>query len=182
MSETLTALDATFLELEQIDQGALMSIGGVMVFDPLPDGSIPTVESIRSSLAERLGALPRYSQRLSSKRTGSFAWPHWEPDEHFDISDHVRRASLPAPGTEAQLCDWAADFFSHPLDRARPLWENVLIEGLEHGRWALATKTHHCLVDGVGSVDVVNLILDEQPDPKPRREGEARGWAGPDFP
>ena len=172
MSETLTALDATFLELEQIDQGALMSIGGVMVFDPLPDGSVPTVETIRSSLAERLGALPRYSQRLSSRRTGSFAWPHWEPDEQFDISDHVRRASLPAPGTEAQLCDWAADFFSHPLDRARPLWENVLIEGLEHGRWALATKTHHCLVDGVGSVDVVNLILDEHPQPRPRRGGE----------
>lgn len=171
MSETLTALDATFLELEQIDQGALMSIGGVMVFDPLPDGTIPTVESIRSSLGERLSELPRYSQRLSSRRTGSFAWPHWEPDEHFDISDHVRRASLPAPGTEAQLCDWTADFFSHPLDRARPLWENVLIEGLENGRWALATKTHHCLVDGVGSVDVVNLILDEDPEAKPRPAG-----------
>ncbi len=172
MSETLTALDATFLELEQIDQGALMSIGGVMVFDPLPDGSIPTIEGIRTSLGERLGALPRYSQRLSSKRTGSFAWPHWEPDEHFDIRDHVRRASLPAPGTEAQLCDWAADFYSHPLDRARPLWENVLIEGLEDGRWALATKTHHCLVDGVGSVDVVNLILDEEPEAKTRRGRE----------
>jgi diacylglycerol O-acyltransferase / wax synthase len=168
MSETLTALDATFLELEQIDQGATMHIGGVMVFDPLPDGSTPTVERLRSSLGERLGELPRYSQRLSSRRTGSFAWPHWEPDEQFDISDHVRRASLPAPGTEAQLLDWAADFFSHPLDRARPLWENVLIEGLEDGRWALATKTHHCLVDGVGSVDVVNLILDEEPEPASR--------------
>jgi diacylglycerol O-acyltransferase len=168
MSDSLTALDATFLELEQQDEGALMSIGGVMVFDPLPDGGVPTVEEVCANLGPRLAQLPRYSQRLSSPRTGGFAWPHWTDDERFDIGDHVGHAALPAPGTDAELCDWAADFYSHRLDRTRPLWEIVVIEGLEHGRWALAHKTHHCLVDGVGSVDVAYLLLDAEPTPTER--------------
>ncbi|MEO6857318.1 MAG: wax ester/triacylglycerol synthase domain-containing protein [Solirubrobacteraceae bacterium] len=123
MGKTLTALDAMFLELEQLDEGALMSIGGVMVFDPLPGGGVPSVEEVCADLLARLGQLPRYSQKLSSTRTGRFAWPHWIDDEQFDIRDHVRHAALPAPCTDAQLCDWAADFYSHRLDRTRPLWE-----------------------------------------------------------
>jgi len=162
MPETLSALDATFLELEQVDQGALMSIGGTMVFDAV-DGRVPGVEELRELLAQRIGALPRYTQRLSAVRTGRFALPHWEADPHFEIRHHVRHAALPAPGGDRELCEWTADFFSHPLDRARPLWEVVLLEGLEHGRWALAHKVHHCLVDGVGSVDLVDLLFDEQP-------------------
>lgn len=168
MTDRLTALDATFLELEQQDEGALMSIGGVMVFDPLPGGGVPTVEEVCAMLGPRLNQLPRYSQRLSSAHTGGFAWPHWTDDDRFDIRAHVGHAALPAPGTDAELCDWAADFYSHRLDRTRPLWEMVLIEGLEHGRWALAHKTHHCLVDGVGSVDVAYLLLDAEPVPSER--------------
>jgi WS/DGAT/MGAT family acyltransferase len=168
MSDVLSALDATFLELEQHNEGALMSIGGVMVFDPLPDGGIPTVEEVRFSLASRLERLPRYRQRLSSERTGRFAWPHWVADERFDIRNHVSRYALPAPGGPAELCDWTAEFYSHRLDRTRPLWELALVEGLEGGRWALAQKTHHCMVDGVGSVDVVNLLLDSGPTPSER--------------
>lgn len=168
VTDTLTALDATFLELEQSDEGALMSIGGVMLFDPLPGGGVPTVEEVCADLGPRLGQLPRYSQRLSSPRTGGLAWPHWSDDERFDIRAHVGHAALPAPGTDVELCDWAADFYSHRLDRTRPLWEIVLIEGLEHGRWALAHKTHHCLVDGVGSVDVAYLLLDAEPTPAER--------------
>ena len=165
MADTLTALDATFLELEQLDEGALMSIGGVMVFDPLPQGGAPAVEEVSANLAARLGQLPRYTQRLSSARTGGWSWPQWTEDERFDIRSHVRRAALPAPGSRAQLCDWAADFYSHRLDRTRPLWEVMLIEGLEDGRWAIAHKTHHCMVDGVGSVDVAYLLLDAEPKP-----------------
>lgn len=167
MTDRLTVLDATFLELEQLDQGALMNIGGVMVFEP-PQGGAPSVDRVRDHLAARLGRLPRYSQRLSSTRTGSWSWPHWTEDERFDIRSHIRRASLPAPGSDEQLCDWTADFFSHPLDRTRPLWAMVLIEGLADGRWALGWKTHHCLVDGVGSVDVVGLMLDPEPVPRTR--------------
>jgi len=167
--DPLTALDATFLELEELDDGALMSIGATMVFDPSPDGTRLDLGALRSLLAARLEELPRYSQRLSSTRTGGLSWPHWEADPQFDVANHVRRAALPAPGSEAQLCEWTAEFFSRPLDRTRPLWEIVVIEGLEEGRWALAHKTHHCLVDGVGSVDVVGILLDEEPGRLPRR-------------
>ena len=95
MSDSLTALDATFLELEQHDEGALMSIGGVLVFDPLPRGTAPTVDEVCAGLGPRLGQLPRYSQRLSSPRTGAFAWPRWADDPRFRLRDHVTRVALP---------------------------------------------------------------------------------------
>jgi diacylglycerol O-acyltransferase / wax synthase len=150
MSDTLTALDATFLELEQQDEGVLMSIGGVLVFDPPTGSGAPTVDELCVNLARGLGQLPRYSQRLSSSRTGGLAWPRWIDDDRFRIRDHVTHVVLPAPGGQAELCEWAGDFYSHRLDRTRPLWEMALIEGLPEGRWAIAHKTHHCLVDGVG--------------------------------
>jgi len=172
MTDTLSALDAAFLELEQLDEGALMSIGGTLVFDP-PAERTPTVGELRATLSARLAALPRYAQRLSHARVGGLSWPHWEPDPNFDIRKHVRHAVLRRPGGDKQLCEWTARFFSRPLDRARPLWEIVLLEGLEHGRWALAHKVHHCLVDGVGSVDVIGLLLDEQPDTERKRTAQA---------
>ena len=167
MGDPLTPLDATFLELEQLDEGATMHIGGVLLFDPLPDGTVPSLEAVCTGIASRLSVLPRYTQRLSSERTGRLAWPQWRQDPQFDLRNHVHRAALPAPGGDAEMCEWAADFFSHRLDRTRPLWEMVLVEGLEHGRWALATKTHHALVDGVGSVDVMHLLFDGEPSPPP---------------
>src|ERR1700761_7442757 len=168
MSDNLTALDATFLELEQLDEGALMSIGGVLVFDSVPDGGAPSIEQVCASLGPRLGRLPRYSQRLSSPRTGGFAWPRWVDDTRFRVRDHVTRVALPAPGGHAELSEWAGDFYSHRLDRRRPLWEFALIEGLEDGRWALAHKTHHCLVDGVGSANLSYLLLDTERNPGER--------------
>lgn len=188
MSDVLPALDATFLELEERTDGALMSIGGVMLFDPTPDGGVPRIEDVREQLGQRLGQLPRYSQRLSTPRTGRFSWPRWIPDERFDIRNHVYHMALPSPGGKAELCDFVADFFSHRLDRSRPLWEMALVEGLEGGRWALAQKTHHCLVDGVGSVDVVQLLLDADPTgpetrPASRTTGGARSpRPGPSLP
>jgi WS/DGAT/MGAT family acyltransferase len=169
MSDGLTALDATFLELEQQDEGALMGIGGVSVFDPVPGGGAPPIEELCANLAARLAQLPRYSQRLSSTRTGGLAWPRWIDDDRFRVRDHVAHVALPAPGGYDELCEWAADFYSHRLDRTRPLWEMALIEGLPEDRWAIAHKTHHCLVDGVGSVDVAYLLLDTEPNPPERR-------------
>ena len=168
MSDTLTALDATFLELEQQDEGALMGIGGVSVFDPVPGGGAPSIDELCANLATRLDYLPRYSQRLSSTRTGGLGWPHWTEDDRFRVRDHVAHVALRAPGGYAELCEWAADFYSHRLDRTRPLWEMALIEGLAEDRWAIAHKTHHCLVDGVGSVDVAYLLLDTEPNPSER--------------
>ena len=167
MTEHVSPLDATFLELEEAEPSAHMHIGAVMVFDPLPGGGVPSLAAVREHLAERLSAMPRFRQRLSHPTTGGLTWPNWVEDEDFDVAAHVRRAALPAPGGDQELEEWAAEFWSHRLERTRPLWEMALLEGLEGGRWALVTKTHHCMVDGVGSVDVAHLLLDAEPDPAP---------------
>ena len=180
MSEHVSPLDATFLELEEADPTAHMHIGGVMIFEALPGGGTPTIEAVRELLLARLSAMPRYRQRLSEPTTGGLTWPSWVPDPDFDIAHHVRRAALPAPGGEAELTEWAAEFWSHRLERSKPLWEMVLLEGLEDDRWALASKTHHCMVDGVGSVDVAHLLLDATPDPAPRPPAPDAPSAGDD--
>jgi WS/DGAT/MGAT family acyltransferase len=171
-TEPLSPLDATFLELEEADVTAHMHIGGLLVFDPLPGGGTPTLSRLRRHLERRLDELPRYRQRLSSRTTGGLHWPTWERDEEFDIAAHVTRAALPKPGGERELLAWAGDFWSHRLDRARPLWRVVLLEGLAGGRWALVTKTHHCLVDGVGARDAATVMLDSSPAPPPWRAPE----------
>src|ERR1019366_1048574 len=158
MGEHLTALDATFLELEQADESAHMHTGGIMVFDPLPGGGLPSREALCQHLTIRLGQLPRYRQRLSEPHTGGLSWPEWEDDPAFDLGRHITRAALPAPGGHEELQEWASNFFSQRLDRHRPLWEMAFVEGLAGGRWALATKTHHSLVDGGGAIDVSHLM------------------------
>ena len=165
--EQLTPLDTAFLELEQADECSHMHIGWAMVFDPLPGGGFPSVEDVRALLDRRLEAMPRFRKRLSHPRTGGLRWPHWEADPNFDIARHVRHATLPRPGDDAELLDWMGDFFSHRLDRTRPLWEITLLDGLENGRWSLVTKVHHSLVDGVSGVSVTNLLLDSSPVPSP---------------
>jgi WS/DGAT/MGAT family acyltransferase len=171
MAEHLSPLDATFLELEQADQGAHMHIGGVMVFEPRSDGT-PSVDQVRSILGARLRELPRYGQRLSAPATGGLSWPSWVEDPDFDLSRHVRRETVPAPGGDPELLEWAGRFYSERLDRARPLWELIVLNGLADGRWALATKTHHCMIDGVGSVDAATVMLDAEPHPRKRQAPE----------
>jgi diacylglycerol O-acyltransferase / wax synthase len=165
LSEHLTALDATFLELEEADESAHMHIGAIMVFDPPPDGEPPSRDQLCRYLSHRLGQLPRYRQRLSEPHTGGMRWPEWQQDPAFDIGRHLARAALPRPGGREELLEWSSNFFSQRLDRHRPLWEMVVVEGLAGGRWALASKTHHCMVDGIGSVDVGHLLLDVKPQP-----------------
>jgi diacylglycerol O-acyltransferase len=165
MTEHLSPLDATFLELEEADQSAHMHIGALLTFEPPPGQGPPDIEAMRRHLHERLGALPRYLQRLSEPHTGGLSWPAWESEPDFDIDAHVHRAALPAPGGEQELLEWVGEYWSHRLDRLKPLWDATLLEGLEGGRWALVTKTHHCMVDGVGSIDVGHLLLDTTPAP-----------------
>jgi WS/DGAT/MGAT family acyltransferase len=161
----LSALDATFLELEQADEAAHMHIGGVLVFDPLPGGGAPSFEAVARLLDSRLDALPRYRERLSEAHVHGLQRPRWELDPRFALEAHVRRAALPPPGGETELLAWAAGYYGQRLSRFRPLWELTLLEGLDGGRWALCTKVHHCLVDGVGSVDAGMVMLDRTPDP-----------------
>jgi WS/DGAT/MGAT family acyltransferase len=172
MTTQLTALDATFLELEQSDDSAHMHIGAVLVFDTGPP---PTLADVRERLTLRLDAVPRFRQRLSAPVVGGVRFPHWEPDPLFDLAHHVRRAALPTPGGPSELLDWAGDFYSQRLDRDRPLWEVVVLEGIHGGRWALVTKTHHCLADGIGSIDAGSILLDGAEPAAPRPDGRHRG-------
>jgi diacylglycerol O-acyltransferase len=165
MPEHLTALDATFLELEQADPSAHMHIGGVLLFERRPVGA-PPLDLVRDEIDWRLAQLPRFRQRLSEPQTGGFRWPVWMDDERFAISHHVSTAGLPRPGGRREMIEWAGAYFSQRLDRSRPLWELVVLE-LADGRWAMASKTHHCMVDGVGSVDIAQALLDIQRERMP---------------
>jgi WS/DGAT/MGAT family acyltransferase len=192
MSEQLSMLDTMFLELEQFDEAAHMHIGAALVFDALPSGGTPAIGELRDHIRERVGMLPRYTQQLSGVHAGPLTWLTWEPAKAFDPGAVVHHATLPAPGGEAELREWLGEFWSHRLNRRRPLWEMTLLDGLEHGRWALASKTHHCLVDGVGSLDIAYVLLDVSPDAQPARpmsspesdgetpeNGSGRFWLSP---
>jgi diacylglycerol O-acyltransferase / wax synthase len=190
MTEQLSMLDTMFLELEQADPSAHMHIGAALIFDPLPAGTSPSLEQLRAHVRARVAVLPRFTQRLSATSSGPLRWLTWQAHAAFDPDAHIHHATLPAPGDEAELHAWLADFWSHRLDRTRPLWEMVLVDGLQDGRWALATKTHHCLVDGVGSLDIGHLLLDAAPDAPPPQavalpdgdgngNGERRFWLTP---
>jgi diacylglycerol O-acyltransferase / wax synthase len=188
MGDRLTPLDAAFLELEEGDESAHMHIGWAMLFDPLPEGGTPGLGRVQELIDQRLDLLPRFRHRLSSPRTGNLSWPTWQPDPAFDVANHVRRATLPAPGGEAELLDWLGDFYSHRLDRAQPLWEMTLLDGLAGGAWAIASKVHHSLVDGISGSSVTAAILDAEPHPDPSSKGllaqlevgeeeeDRRGW------
>lgn len=167
MTAQLSPLDAAFLELEEADASAHMHIGSALVFDPPPHGARPSLEALREQVRERLTPLPRFRRHLSSPRVGPLSLPSWEADPGFDSDALIRRAVLPEPGGEAELNEWLGDFFSHRLDRSRPLWETTLLEGLEGGRWALVTKVHHCLIDGVSGAGVTATLLDAEPEPAP---------------
>jgi diacylglycerol O-acyltransferase len=172
--EQLTALDATFLELEEADQSAHMHIGGVMLLEPQPGGGAPPIDRIREDVIDRLPDLPRYTQRLSTPHTGGLHWPSWEQDRRFSVERHVRVAGLPAPGGVDELLEWAAEYYSQRLDRSKPLWEMTILE-LADGRWAIVTKTHHCMIDGVGSVDMATTLLDTEPERRTPRNVSSNG-------
>jgi diacylglycerol O-acyltransferase / wax synthase len=174
MADQLTALDATFLELEEADQSAHMHIGGVMLLEPQPGGGAPPIDQIRQDVIDRLPDLPRYTQRLSTPRTGGLHWPSWEEDRRFRVERHIRIAGLPAPGGVDELMEWAGEYYSQRLDRAKPLWEMTILE-LADGRWAIVTKTHHCMIDGVGSVDLATILLDTEPERRAPRNGSSNG-------
>ncbi|MGH2983400.1 MAG: wax ester/triacylglycerol synthase family O-acyltransferase [Solirubrobacterales bacterium] len=163
MAEQLSALDATFLELEEADQSAHMHIGGVILLEPQPGGGAPPIDQIREDIIGRLPGLPRYCQRLSTPHTHGLRFPSWEQEALFAVDRHVFTAGLPAPGGRQELLEWAGEYYSQRLDRTKPLWEMVVLE-LADGHWAVVTKTHHCMIDGIGSVDIAQTLLDPRPD------------------
>jgi diacylglycerol O-acyltransferase len=158
----LSATDASFLTQER--DGAHMHIGGLSIFE----GPAPTYEELREHIAERLGLVPRFRQRLAYPPLG-LGRPFWVDDPTFNLDYHLRQLGLPRPGRIEQLRTLVARVFSQRLDRGKPLWEMYLVEGLREGRFALITKAHHALVDGISGVDLASVIMDTAPDPVPVR-------------
>jgi diacylglycerol O-acyltransferase / wax synthase len=155
MPYRLSALDASMLYLE--DASTPMHIGGVAIFRR-PRGGFD-YERLLGLIEHRLSLVPRYRQRVRHV-PGHLARPVWTDDTAFDITHHVRLSALPRPGTDAQLAELVARLMSRPLDHHRPLWELYLVEGLQRNRFALITKTHHAMVDGIGAIEIGQVILD----------------------
>jgi diacylglycerol O-acyltransferase len=158
--DRLTGLDSSFLHLER--DTAHMHVAGCMVFE----GEAPTYDELVEQISGRLHLVPRYRQRLAFVPFNQ-GRPVWVDDPHFNIAFHVRHTALPSPGGEAQLKRLAGRVFSQALDRSRPLWEIWLVEGMCDGRFALLSKTHHALVDGVSGVDIATVLFDTSADPMP---------------
>lgn len=161
--ERLSFLDNTFLIME--GPANPMHVGATLVFEPgdslrAANGGID-IDAVRTFIGARLEYVPRYRQKLQ--------WipierhPVWVDDAHFDLTHHIRHVALPRPGKFEQMREMSGRFLSQRLDRSRPMWEVLVIEGLEDGRFALVTKVHHCMIDGVGGVDLLRVLLAPAP-------------------
>jgi diacylglycerol O-acyltransferase len=167
--DRLTAIDASFLAQEV--ENAHMHVGALLIFEGPP----PDYDDFCNQIRSRLHLVPRYRQKLAFPplETGR---PLWIDDRTFNLQYHVRHTALPAPGSEEQLRALTARVHSQRLDRSKPLWELWLVQGLEGNRFALISKTHHALVDGVAGVDLATVMFDLEPVPKSApHEGEP--WA-----
>ncbi len=160
--DRLSALDFSFLTNES--SSAHMHVGGIMIFEGPP----PAYEDLLEHVNSRLHLVPRFRHKLAHPpiETGR---PFWIDDAMFNLEYHVRHSALPAPGSEEQLRNLASRVFSQQLDRTKPLWEMWLVQGLTRKRFAIVSKTHHALVDGVSGVDIATVLFDVKPVPEPVR-------------
>jgi WS/DGAT/MGAT family acyltransferase len=144
----LTTLDAGFLKAPDPDRHASMAIGAVAVVN----GAAPDYDLLKSLLAERIQAIPRFAQVLQT-----------EGIDHpgFDLAHHVRRAALPQPGDDGELFRAIAHALERPLDMDRPLWECWIIEGLNDNRWAILMKIHHSMANGISAAHLLTRLCDD---------------------
>lgn len=156
--ERLSALDASFLAIES--DAVPMHVGAVLIFDGAPlhgDEGRLAMERLRRYLDHALDSCERYRQRLEPMF--GMGQPVWVDDDRFDLDFHLRRANLPTPGSERELKVLAGRLLSQKLDQSRPLWEMYVVEGLEGNRVAMVLKAHHCMVDGVGGMQLLMALL-----------------------
>jgi len=165
----LNSLDASFIDAEDQDRNASFAIASIAVFE----GPAPSYEEFLAAIRRRLPLVPIYRRKLR-KVPFNLGPPVWVDDPNFDLRYHVRQTALPAPGGDQQLRRLMARVMTERLDRDYPLWEYWLIEGLDQGRWALISKVHHCMVDGVSATDLYRVIFDASPEPPPLPEVEER--------
>jgi WS/DGAT/MGAT family acyltransferase len=165
--EWMSPMDASFLHIEGPNNP--MHIGGVSIFE----GPAPPFERLEQMVGAKLDRVPRYRQKVRFVPLG-LGRPVWVEDPHFNLSYHVRHSALPRPGTEEVLRRTAARIFAQHLDRRKPLWEIWMIEGLSENRWALLSKVHHCMVDGVSATDLMTVMFDDSASSEPERPWQAR--------
>jgi WS/DGAT/MGAT family acyltransferase len=156
--DRLTGLDSSFLHLER--GPAHMHVASVTLFE----GPTPSYQEFYDHISSRLHLVPRFRQKLRFVPFGQ-GRPKWVDDPRFNLAYHVRHTALPEPGSEEQLRIFAARVFSQRLDRAKPVWEMWLVDGVEGDRFAVVAKSHHCLVDGVSGVDITTVLFDTEPEP-----------------
>ena len=154
--DQLSALDAGFLEAEDSDPHVSLAVGGVSILE----GPAPRYHDLVSALAERIQAIPRCTQLLRTFPL-DLRPPEWVEDRHFDVSRHLHHVALPDPGGDAELFELIASLMEHRLDRERPLWDCWIIEGLSDNRWAVLVKVHHCIADGIATMQMLSEFSDD---------------------
>ena len=157
--DRMSPLDAAFLQAEDEEPEISMAIASIAVFE----GPAPTLDELTRAYASRLHLIPRYRQRVICPY-GDLGPPVWVDDPDFDLTFHIRRTALPAPGGDAEMFALMGRVMAQRLDRRRPLWDCWLVEGLADGKWALISKVHHCMVDGVSGTQLYHLLLSTSPD------------------
>jgi WS/DGAT/MGAT family acyltransferase len=162
----MSPTDAGFYYAES--ENTPLHVGSVAVFE----GPAPSYGDVVRLLMGKLPLVPRYRQRVRRVPL-DLGRPLWVDDPHFQILYHVRHTAVPSPGGEEQLRNLAGRVLGQRLDLAKPLWELWLVEGLEDGRWALISKVHHCMVDGIAGTDLMQLMFDLTPD---ATHGEPQDW------
>ena len=158
--QSLSSQDASFLHLE--DSVSHMHIGTVAILEGPP----PPYDEFAARVRANLRQVPVYRKKVHFVPL-ALGRPAWVDDPHFNLAYHLRRTGLPAPGGDEELRLLVGRVMSQQLDRHKPLWEMWMIEGLGENRWALITKVHHSMVDGVSGAELLSAILDEQPEPEP---------------
>jgi diacylglycerol O-acyltransferase / wax synthase len=158
--ERMSTLDAGFFFAEHAN--VPMHLGALAVFE----GPAPSYQELAGLYAAKLPRVPRYRQVVCTAPLQMFR-PAWADDEHFEIGHHLRHAAVPEPGRASQLHRLAAQIYAQPLDRSRPLWEAWLLDGIEAGYWAILSKVHHCVADGIGGTDLIAEVFDLCPDAGP---------------
>jgi diacylglycerol O-acyltransferase len=172
--DRMSPLDASFLHIEDTDRTLGMHIGATAVFEGPP----PDQDTFARTVESRLPLVPRYRQRVELVPLG-LGRPVWVDDADFTLDYHVRRTALPAPGGEAELQRLVARLMSQRLDRTKPLWEMWIVEGLADGQWAMVSKVHHCMVDGISGVELLAVMMDLTAEPPPLPDpaaGDVAGW------
>jgi WS/DGAT/MGAT family acyltransferase len=161
--EWMSPMDSSFLHIENATTP--MHIGAVSIFAGPP----PPFADLRAMVDGKLALVPRYRQKVRFVPLAAGP-PIWVDDPHFSLDYHLRHTAIPAPGDEPQLRQMASRVFSQALDRDKPLWELWVVEGMHDGRWALLSKVHHCMVDGVAATDLMSVMFSDETageDPSP---------------